>query len=150
MKRDPHIPAWYCACGRPHGYEAAVFHARGLAPLAPTKLYRRMAQLAGCEVELGHEYERTRGLRLWVPVPLARLIPSGIDMRTRAFLCVKMGLLSADTREEKLIELDVVSRLVGAEAGIVTVFGPVESSEALQRAWQVLQGERDREERRRW
>ncbi len=133
MKREPGIPGWYCAHGLPKGFEASVFRARGWAPLEGTRTYKSMVELAGYTVESGHD---ERGdLWIWTPAPLARLIPSGAEMRTRAFMCVQLGALAVDDRATALIAVDAATRLVGPEDGIRAVFGACETSAELHEAW---------------
>lgn len=133
MKRDPGIPLWYCAHGLPRGFEASVFRAQGLAPLPCKKTYTALVELAGYPAETGHD---ERGdLWLWMPAPLARLIP-GIDLRYRVFMCARLGELAMDARERLLIELDAAARLSGyPNSGIAAVLGRCPSIVEMHESW---------------
>jgi hypothetical protein len=143
MKREPGIPLWYCAHGLPRGFEASVFRAQGLAPLQPTKTYTRMVEVAGYKPETGHAEDGA--LWLWVPEPLAHLIPCGVELPHRVWLCITLNKLDATARVNLLIELDAAVRLAGAAAGFIAVLGPWQTNEEMHEAWRKIYPVAERE-----
>lgn len=120
-KRDPDMPAWFCAHGVPRGEEAALFRGRGLVPINASRTYTAMVRSTGIEVEYGHD-ERGDGW-LWVPPLLRGIIPSGLLIDVRQLICSHLGALAPAARSATLIELDAVLRLGGPHAVVTAVFG---------------------------